>query len=59
MKLKGHGVVHAVTITARFPFCLGTGMPLGLQQHYVLIESEYARLMRMMHETDIDTYVRE
>ncbi len=28
-------------------------------QHYVLIESEYARLMRMVHETDIDTYVRE
>lgn len=30
MKLKGHGVVHDVTITARFPFCLGIGMPLGL-----------------------------
>jgi len=27
--------------------------------HYLLIESEYARLMRMVHETDIDTYVRE
>ena len=27
--------------------------------HYVLIESEYARLMGMVHETDIDTYVRE
>jgi len=27
--------------------------------HYQLIESEYARLMRMVHETDIDTYVRE
>ncbi len=28
-------------------------------QHYTLIESEYARLMGMVHETDIDTYVRE
>ena len=27
--------------------------------HYVLIESEYARIMGMPHETDIDTYVRE
>ncbi len=28
-------------------------------QHYELIESEYAYLMGMVHETDIDTYVRE
>ncbi|WP_020675029.1 ferritin family protein [Geopsychrobacter electrodiphilus] len=28
-------------------------------EHYLIIESEYARLMRMVHETDIDTYVRE
>jgi rubrerythrin len=27
--------------------------------HYLLIESEYARLMGMVHETDMDTYVRE
>jgi len=27
--------------------------------HFVLIESEYARLMGMVHETDIDTFVRE
>lgn len=27
--------------------------------HYLLIESEYARLMGMVHESDIDTYVRE
>ncbi len=27
--------------------------------HYMLIESEYARLMGMPHETDIDTFVRE
>lgn len=27
--------------------------------HYELIESEYARLMGMVHESDIDTYVRE
>jgi len=27
--------------------------------HYVIIESEYARLMGMPHETDIDTFVRE
>ena len=28
-------------------------------QHYELIESEYAHLMGMVHETDINTYVRE
>jgi rubrerythrin len=27
--------------------------------HYEIIESEYARLMGMVHETDIDTFVRE
>lgn len=27
--------------------------------HYQMIESEYARIMAMVHETDIDTYVRE
>lgn len=27
--------------------------------HYQLIESEYARIMGMPHETDIDTFVRE
>lgn len=27
--------------------------------HYQLIESEYAHLMGMVHETDIDTFVRE
>ena len=27
--------------------------------HYLMIESEYARLMGMVHETDIDTFVRE
>ena len=29
------------------------------EHHYALIESEYAHLMAMVHETDIDTYVRE
>jgi rubrerythrin len=27
--------------------------------HHALIESEYARLMAMVHETDMDSYVRE
>jgi rubrerythrin len=27
--------------------------------HYVMIESEYARSMGMVHESDMDTYVRE
>ena len=27
--------------------------------HYLLIESEYARLMRMVHESEMDTFVRE
>ncbi len=27
--------------------------------HYMVIESEYARLMGMVHESDIDTFVRE
>lgn len=29
------------------------------ENHYALIESEYAHVMGMVHETDIDTYVRE
>lgn len=29
------------------------------EHHYAIIESEYARMMGMVHETDIDTYVRE
>ncbi len=29
------------------------------EHHYAIIESEYAHLMGMVHETDIDTYVRE
>ncbi|MFA5517198.1 MAG: ferritin family protein [Desulfuromonadales bacterium] len=28
-------------------------------QHFELIESEYAHLMAMVHETDVDIYVRE
>ena len=27
--------------------------------HYAIVESEYAHLMGMVHETDIDTFVRE
>ncbi len=27
--------------------------------HYEMIESEYARIMAMVHESDMDTYVRE
>ncbi len=29
------------------------------REHFEIIESEYAHLMGMVHETDIDTYVRE
>lgn len=29
------------------------------RDHYALIESEYAHVMAMVHETDIDIYVRE
>ncbi len=29
------------------------------RNHYEIIESEYAHTMAMVHETDIDTYVRE
>ncbi|MDF1581224.1 MAG: ferritin family protein [Desulfuromonadales bacterium] len=29
------------------------------RNHYAIIESEYARMMGMVHETDIDTFVRE
>ncbi len=29
------------------------------ETHYAIIESEYAHIMGMVHETDIDTYVRE
>lgn len=29
------------------------------RNHYLLIEAEYARLMGMVHESDMDTFVRE
>ncbi|MDT8440211.1 MAG: ferritin family protein [Desulfuromonadales bacterium] len=29
------------------------------ENHFALVESEYAHLMGMVHETDIDTFVRE
>lgn len=29
------------------------------ERHYQIVESEYAHLMGMVHETDIDTFVRE
>lgn len=29
------------------------------ERHYQVVESEYAHLMAMVHETDIDTFVRE
>ena len=29
------------------------------ETHYAIIESEYAHMMGMVHETDVDTYVRE
>jgi ferritin-like metal-binding protein YciE len=32
---------------------------VSTHNHYLLIESEYARLMGMVHETDIDIFVRE
>ncbi|HAD05026.1 MAG: ferritin [Desulfuromonadales bacterium GWD2_61_12] len=28
-------------------------------RHYLLIEADYARMMRMVHESEMDTYVRE
>lgn len=31
----------------------------GTHNHYLLIESEYARIMGMVHESDMDIYVRE
>lgn len=34
-------------------------MAKASQHHYQIVESEYARLMGMVHETDIDTFVRE
>lgn len=34
-------------------------MATETRHHYQIIESEYAHLMGMVHETDIDTYVRE
>ncbi|MEJ2470045.1 MAG: ferritin family protein [Desulfuromonadales bacterium] len=34
-------------------------MAVETEHHYAIIESEYARMMGMVHETDIDTYVRE
>ena len=32
---------------------------ISTDHHYQIIESEYARLMGMVHESDMDTFVRE
>jgi len=34
-------------------------MAKASQHHYQIVESEYARMMGMVHETDMDTFVRE
>lgn len=34
-------------------------MAKASRHHYEIVESEYARMMGMPHETDIDTFVRE
>ena len=34
-------------------------LALDEDRHYQVVESEYAHLMAMVHETDIDIYVRE
>ena len=34
-------------------------MAKASQHHYQIVESEYARMMGMPHETDINTFVRE
>ncbi|MDT8421523.1 MAG: ferritin family protein [Desulfuromonadales bacterium] len=34
-------------------------MAKASQHHYQIVESEYARMMGMVHETEINTYVRE
>lgn len=34
-------------------------MATETRNHFEIIESEYAHMMGMVHETDIDTYVRE
>lgn len=34
-------------------------MALETEHHYAVIESEYAHMMAMVHETDINIYVRE
>lgn len=34
-------------------------MAKASRKHYQIVESEYARLMKMPHETDVDTFVRE
>lgn len=39
--------------------CVFERMAKETEQHFAIIESEYAHLMGMVHETDIDTYVRE
>jgi rubrerythrin len=31
----------------------------GTHNHYLMIESDYARVMAMVHESDMDIYVRE
>jgi len=47
-KIKDDGVRAIFELNAR-----------ETHNHYEMIESEYARIMAMVHESDMDTYVRE
>lgn len=58
-KLEEHLWAMANTITDPAVRAVYEENARSTHQHYELIESEYARLMGMVHETDIDTYVRE
>jgi rubrerythrin len=47
---------HIIDPTVRAVF---ERMAKETRDHYAMIESEYARLMAMVHETDMNIYVRE
>ncbi|PLX93632.1 MAG: ferritin [Desulfuromonas sp.] len=47
---------HVIDPTVRGVF---EKMAKETRDHHALIESEYAHLMGMVHETDVDTFVRE
>lgn len=59
LRLEEHLRAMAHTVTEPAVRAVYEENARSTRQHYELIEAEYARLMGMVHDSDIDIYVRE